>query len=101
MQIGQGATVAQARAALKQYKDVMQAAERIFDGHFDNVVDDDGDVRMAAEPVRVVRPTVCPSKRRAVYKAKCGNRLQDLKTMPLMLTKMKMGDWMMRMKVCW
>lgn len=36
----------------------MQAAERIFDGHFDNVVDDDGDVRMAAEPTRVVRPNV-------------------------------------------
>ncbi|RPD67361.1 ubiquitin conjugating enzyme family protein [Lentinus tigrinus ALCF2SS1-7] len=43
-----GATVAQARAALKQYKDVMQAAERIFDGAFDNVVDDDGDVDMTA-----------------------------------------------------
>ncbi|KAI0737682.1 ubiquitin conjugating enzyme family protein [Daedaleopsis nitida] len=43
-----GATIAQARAALKQYKDVMQAAERIFDGSFDNVVDDDGDVDMTA-----------------------------------------------------
>lgn len=42
----QGATVAQARAALKQYKDVMQAAERIFDGSFDNVIDADGDVDM-------------------------------------------------------
>lgn len=60
----------------------MQAAERIFDGHFDNVVDDDGDVRMAAEPVRVVRPNVRLCQRRAVYKAKCGNRLLDLKTMP-------------------
>lgn len=36
----QGATAAQARAALKQYKDVMQAAERIFDGAFDDVVDE-------------------------------------------------------------
>ncbi len=44
----QGATVAQARAALKQHKDVMQAAERIFDGAFDHVVDDDGDVDMTA-----------------------------------------------------
>ncbi|TFK93617.1 ubiquitin conjugating enzyme family protein [Polyporus arcularius HHB13444] len=43
-----GATVAQARAALKQHKDVMQAAERIFDGAFDHVVDDDGDVDMTA-----------------------------------------------------
>ncbi|KAF4602410.1 hypothetical protein EYR40_005617 [Pleurotus pulmonarius] len=61
-----GATVAQARAALKQYKDVMQAAERIFDGHFDNIVDDDGDVRMAAEPVRVVRPTTPGSEDDAI-----------------------------------
>lgn len=44
--IGQGATAAQARAALKRYKDVMQAAERIFDGAFDDIVDD-GDVNMA------------------------------------------------------
>ncbi|KAI0041565.1 hypothetical protein FA95DRAFT_1548568 [Auriscalpium vulgare] len=46
----QGATAAQARAALKRYKDVMQAAERIFDGAFDDVVDDvdDGDVSMAS-----------------------------------------------------
>ncbi|KAH9939957.1 ubiquitin conjugating enzyme family protein [Amylocystis lapponica] len=43
-----GATVVQARAALKQYKDVMQAAERIFDGSFDDLVDDDGDVEMAS-----------------------------------------------------
>ncbi|EJF62236.1 ubiquitin conjugating enzyme family protein [Dichomitus squalens] len=41
-----GATVAQARAALKQHKDVMEAAEHIFDGSFDHVVDDDGDVEM-------------------------------------------------------
>ncbi|KAJ3547662.1 hypothetical protein NMY22_g1567 [Coprinellus aureogranulatus] len=43
-----GATRAQAKAALKQYKDVMQAAERIFDGAFDNVADDDEDVEMNA-----------------------------------------------------
>ncbi|KAF7301634.1 Baculoviral IAP repeat-containing protein 6 [Mycena indigotica] len=42
-----GATIAQAKAALAKYKDVMQAAERIFDGQFDDVVeDDDGDVPM-------------------------------------------------------
>ena len=57
----QGATVAQARAALKQHKDVMEAAERIFDGSFDNVVDDDGDVdmmvseRTARKPRMIVR----------------------------------------------
>ncbi|KAI0650839.1 ubiquitin conjugating enzyme family protein [Trametes meyenii] len=43
-----GATVAQARAALKQHKDVMEAAERIFDGSFDHLVDDDGDVAMSS-----------------------------------------------------
>ncbi|KAG6814198.1 hypothetical protein H0H92_000875 [Tricholoma furcatifolium] len=41
-----GATPAQARAALRKYKDVMQAAERIFEGAFDNVQDDE-DVPMA------------------------------------------------------
>lgn len=32
---------------MKQHKDVMEAAERIFDGSFDDIVDDDGDVEMA------------------------------------------------------
>ncbi|KAF7355299.1 Baculoviral IAP repeat-containing protein 6 [Mycena sanguinolenta] len=43
-----GATVAQAKAALAQYKDVMQAAERFFEGAFDHVKDEDGDVPMAS-----------------------------------------------------
>ena len=43
----QGAPVPQARAALRRYKDVMQAAERIFDGEFACVTDGDDDVRMA------------------------------------------------------
>ncbi|KAI0638576.1 ubiquitin conjugating enzyme family protein [Trametes polyzona] len=48
-----GATVAQARAALKQHKDVMEAAERIFDGSFDHIVDEDGDVAMSSsEPIK-------------------------------------------------
>ncbi|KAI0355391.1 ubiquitin conjugating enzyme family protein [Trametes cingulata] len=48
-----GATVAQARAALKQHKDVMEAAERIFDGSFDHIVDEDGDVAMtSSEKIR-------------------------------------------------
>jgi hypothetical protein len=34
-----GATRAQARAALQKYKDVMQAAERFFEGEFENVTD--------------------------------------------------------------
>lgn len=44
----QGATIAQARAALKQHRDVMEAAERIFDGSFDHIVDEDGDVPMSS-----------------------------------------------------
>ncbi|KAJ7591087.1 hypothetical protein C8J56DRAFT_934652 [Mycena floridula] len=40
-----GATQAQARAALKQYKDVMEAAEKFFEGQFDDIADD-GDVQM-------------------------------------------------------
>ncbi|KAL5530457.1 hypothetical protein ACEPAF_6715 [Sanghuangporus sanghuang] len=36
-----GATAAQARAALRKYKDVMRAAEKIFDGEFADVMDDD------------------------------------------------------------
>lgn len=34
-----GATRAQASAAIKKYKDVMEAAEHIFDGEFENVKD--------------------------------------------------------------
>lgn len=41
MSTTQGATVAQARAALRQYKDVMEAAEKIFEGHFDHIVEDE------------------------------------------------------------
>ncbi|KAK7470678.1 hypothetical protein VKT23_002100 [Stygiomarasmius scandens] len=36
-----GATKAQARAALRQYKDLMEAAERIFEGKFDDIADDE------------------------------------------------------------
>ncbi|KAK7676142.1 hypothetical protein QCA50_020892 [Cerrena zonata] len=46
-----GASPAQARAALKQYKDVMAAAERIFDGSFDHIKDDDEDVEMVTPNV--------------------------------------------------
>ncbi|KAH9966032.1 hypothetical protein BC827DRAFT_1355112 [Russula dissimulans] len=37
--VDMGATVAQARAALKRYNDVMEAAERIFDGAFNDIRD--------------------------------------------------------------
>ncbi|OSD04457.1 ubiquitin conjugating enzyme family protein [Trametes coccinea BRFM310] len=51
-----GATVAQARAALRQHKDVMEAAERIFDGSFDHIVDEDGDVAMSSSETVKQKP---------------------------------------------
>ncbi|KAG8860816.1 hypothetical protein FRB91_000604 [Serendipita sp. 411] len=36
-----GATAAQARAALADHKDVMTAAEHIFDGKYDDVIDEE------------------------------------------------------------
>lgn len=55
--------MAQAKAALAQYKDVMQAAERFFEGAFDHVKDEDGDVPMAS----VSKPAVAkPAIRMAV-----------------------------------
>lgn len=41
----------QARAALKKYKDVMEAAEGVFGGEFDHVADTDDDVPMAGPSV--------------------------------------------------
>ncbi|KAI5116954.1 hypothetical protein M0805_001927 [Coniferiporia weirii] len=53
-----GATSAQARAALKKYKDVMRAAERIFEGEFADLMDDDeqDDDISAKVPSRSERP---------------------------------------------
>ncbi|KDR83771.1 hypothetical protein GALMADRAFT_236136 [Galerina marginata CBS 339.88] len=53
-----GATVAQARAALKQYKNVEQAAERFFEGKFDHIKDDDVEMSSATDskPVRPATP---------------------------------------------
>ncbi|KAJ3556879.1 hypothetical protein NM688_g1784 [Phlebia brevispora] len=50
-----GATAAQARAALRQYKDVMQAAERIFDGAFDDVVDEPENMQRNTAKVEATR----------------------------------------------
>lgn len=41
-----GASVAQAKAALRQHKDVMLAAERFLEGKFEHIQDDGGDVEM-------------------------------------------------------
>jgi ubiquitin-protein ligase len=57
-----GATLPQARAALRKYKDVMQAAERIFDGEFACATDGDDDVRMApVSPTGPMSPSQSPS----------------------------------------
>ncbi|KAJ8086580.1 hypothetical protein AAF712_002010 [Marasmius tenuissimus] len=53
-----GATAAQARAALRRYKDVMQAAEKIFEGKFDDVDEESGeDTAMESEPPKSTRMT--------------------------------------------
>lgn len=54
-----GASEAQAQAALRRYKDVMQAAERIFEGEFADVEETDGDVSM--ESAALVAP-ITPSR---------------------------------------
>ncbi|EJD00913.1 uncharacterized protein FOMMEDRAFT_135199 [Fomitiporia mediterranea MF3/22] len=56
-----GAIAAQARAALKKYKDVMRAAEKIFDGEFEDVMDDD-----VQELGIVERPTGRPERVRMI-----------------------------------
>ena len=67
----QGATPAQARAALRRYSDVMEAAERIFDGAFDHITDDAATTSASsASPIRehercraTTRLVVCPLSR--------------------------------------
>ncbi|KAJ8583779.1 ubiquitin conjugating enzyme family protein [Rhizopogon salebrosus TDB-379] len=56
-----GATAAQARAALRRYKDVMQAAERFFEGEFADIEEADGDVSMEpATPMAPITPSRTP-----------------------------------------
>ncbi|QRW19118.1 ubiquitin-conjugating enzyme [Rhizoctonia solani] len=43
--VDMGATPAQARAALRKFSDVETAAEQIFDGRFDNVKDEDEEMK--------------------------------------------------------
>ncbi|RDB22602.1 Baculoviral IAP repeat-containing protein 6 [Hypsizygus marmoreus] len=52
-----GATPAQARAALRQYNDVMQAAERFFEGKFDHIRDEDEPMASSSEAKRRPRPS--------------------------------------------
>ncbi|KZS97566.1 hypothetical protein SISNIDRAFT_449083 [Sistotremastrum niveocremeum HHB9708] len=57
-----GATPAQAREALKKHRDVMEAAEQIFSGSFDHIVDDDMNIveskptGSAKKPARPLTP---------------------------------------------
>ncbi|KAG6337349.1 hypothetical protein ID866_1722 [Astraeus odoratus] len=55
-----GATVPQAWAALQKYKDVMQAAERIFDGEFLDIQDGDGDARIPPSATMIITPSRTP-----------------------------------------
>ncbi|KAI6035335.1 ubiquitin conjugating enzyme family protein [Pisolithus orientalis] len=55
-----GATVPQACAALHKYKDVMQAAERIFDGEFAHVHDEGEGVRMQPDTSSILTPSRTP-----------------------------------------
>ncbi|KAF8913873.1 hypothetical protein CPB84DRAFT_1669268 [Gymnopilus junonius] len=52
-----GATPAQARAALKQYKDVMQAAECFFEGKFDHIKEENVESSMENRRARPATPT--------------------------------------------
>ncbi|EIN10758.1 hypothetical protein PUNSTDRAFT_142698 [Punctularia strigosozonata HHB-11173 SS5] len=49
-----GASRTQAKAALQKHRDVMEAAEQIFEGKFDDVAEDD-DVTIAAPDARIGR----------------------------------------------
>ena len=57
--ISQGASRAQARAALKKYKDVMEAAEHIFEGQFDDAMDFSDDDAPSAASKPHVKLAVC------------------------------------------
>lgn len=60
--IEMGATVPQARAALQKYRDVMEAAEHIFDGEFADAQDGNGDedVRMHPPISSIITPSRTP-----------------------------------------
>lgn len=56
-----GASEAQAQAALRRYKDVMQAAERIFEGEFADIEGTDRDVSMeSTAPLAPITPSRTP-----------------------------------------
>lgn len=55
-----GASRARASAALKQYRDVDQAAECIFDGKFDHIEDNEGDIEMERTPAHGLKVKYVP-----------------------------------------
>ena len=59
-------SLAQARAALAKYKDVMQAAERFFDGEFADVMDEDDGAPATAAGSSQRRDGDAPSRARMV-----------------------------------
>ena len=69
-----GATACQARAALKKYKDVMEAAEGVFGGEFDHISED---VQMAgpSRNVEVTAPANVTVERYLVSKTLVHSRM--------------------------
>ena len=55
----QGIAPAQAKAALKRYKDVMEAAEHIFEGQFDDAMDYSDDESPSASSKPPLKLAVC------------------------------------------
>jgi hypothetical protein len=74
--------VPQARAALRRYKDVMEAAERIFEGQFDDVYDEDGDVQMdtarSSRGLQAARMVMCSAVDCAFASPDTGRRLRRM-----------------------
>ena len=58
--------MAQARAALNRYNDVMEAAERIFDGAFDDIPDEGGATSVPSTDPNVDRVRCPPTMRLVV-----------------------------------
>lgn len=67
--------MAQARAALKKYSDVMEAASQIFEGKFAHVIDDDEDASM--DDAVAGSSTGSGSKRKATNIVSAGIHFHD------------------------
>jgi hypothetical protein len=67
----QGATAAQAQAALRRYNDVMEAAARIFDGAFDDIPAEGGTTSVPSARPSGQRERYFPRMRLAVCPLPC------------------------------